>query len=115
MVLPLVGGTFLAAASSSLLYDYSRVLGCSGAVHSIFSGPYQHNKLALVLGLILGGSGISINSDFLESSLSRTFFDPLIVSHVDRWEVVALLGLSGLLVGAGSKIGSGCTSGMLLI
>ncbi|EGG12865.1 uncharacterized protein MELLADRAFT_76394 [Melampsora larici-populina 98AG31] len=112
--LPLIGGAFLAAASSSLLYDYGRVLGCSGAIHSLLSGTYQSNKLALVLGLTFGGSGIRIGLPFLEKSLSRSFFDTSVLLHANHWQVLSILGLSGLLVGAGSKIGSGCTSGHML-
>lgn len=112
--LPLIGGAFLAAASSSLLYDYGRVLGCSGAMHSIIRGSYQSNKLALVLGLTLGGSAIRIGSPFLEISLSRSFFDTSVLLHSNHWQALSVLALSGLLVGAGSKLGSGCTSGHML-
>ncbi|KAH9818965.1 hypothetical protein DFH28DRAFT_957174 [Melampsora americana] len=112
--LPLLGGAFLAAASSSLLYDYGRVFGCSGAIHSIITGSYQSNKLALVLGLTFGGSAIRIGLPFLETSLSRTFFDSSLLSHANHWQALSVLAVSGALVSAGSKIGSGCTSGHML-
>ncbi|KAH9807458.1 hypothetical protein DFH28DRAFT_1006241 [Melampsora americana] len=112
--LPLLGGAFLAAASSSLLYDYGRVFGCSGAIHSIITGSYQSNKLALVLGLTFGGSAIRIGLPFLETSLSRTFFDSSLLSHANHWQALSVLAVSGALVGAGSKIGSGCVSGHML-
>ncbi|KAG0149300.1 hypothetical protein CROQUDRAFT_40160 [Cronartium quercuum f. sp. fusiforme G11] len=112
--LPLFGGLFLAAASSSLLHQYGRVLGCSGALHTVFSGSYEPTQAALALGLTAGGTAIRIASPFLERSLTRTFFDTSLVLNVNSWNAVLFLGLSGWLVGAGSKLASGCTSGHML-
>lgn len=83
----------------------------SGALHSLFSRAHEPTKAAIALGLTLGGSVIRLSLPFLERSLSRSFFDSALVLHVNRWDALALLGVSGLLVGAGTKLASGCTSG----
>lgn len=95
----LVGGMIIGLAISALLFLNGRVAGVSGIV----SGALGRNKgdrawrVAFVLGLISGGF-------FLRALRPEVFTDEL---SRGPW----VLGLAGLLVGYGTALGSGCTSG----
>lgn len=96
---PLLGGALIGLAASALLFFSGRVLGVSG----IFSGivaPKSGDiawRVAFVGGLIFGGL-----------ILLKTGF-PAFPAAIERsaWWLVA----SGLLVGFGTRLANGCTSG----
>lgn len=96
---PLLGGAMIGLAASVLLFFSGRVLGISG----IFSGlvaPKSGDigwRLAFLAGLIFGGL-----------VLLKTSF-PAFPASIDRpagWLIA-----SGLLVGFGTRLANGCTSG----
>jgi len=95
----LAGGALIGLASAILLLSLNRVAGISGIACGVLQPPAQTERwrwmfiAGLVLGTVLfrlaGGNtaGVSISSNLL------------------------LLLASGLLVGFGTRMGSGCTSG----
>ena len=99
VLMPLTGGILIGIAASMMLLFSGRIAGVSG----IFGGMlFQQGKerawrLSFITGLIAGGILLyTINTDFFENSSGR---DLLAVN------------IAGLLVGIGTRIGGGCTSG----
>lgn len=94
-----LGGALIGLAASVMLILDGRVAGVSGIVGGLFT-PRAGDigwRIAFIAGLGLAG--------LLGSQLSPT---PLIGTiHDPPWEVV----LAGLLVGFGTRLGNGCTSG----
>lgn len=97
----LIGGMFIGLSASVLLMVNGRITGVSG----IFFGAIKPSfvpgdwlwRVKFVIGLILGG--------FIGLVLME---DPF-VNHSDRSFLSVVI--AGLLVGFGTKLGSGCTSG----
>lgn len=98
-IFPLIGGSIIGIAVSLMLYLNGRVTGVSGIISGALSRPKGDSawRLNFILGLILGGMALKL---IYPQSLS---------SQLDReipWVITA-----GLLVGFGTVMGSGCTSG----
>ena len=98
-VAPLVGGALIGLASAALMAFNGRIAGISG----IFGGVVLPSagelswRLAFVGGLIAGGLAMFLATpDAFAITIERSY-----------WAV----GLAGLLVGFGTRMGSGCTSG----
>jgi uncharacterized membrane protein YedE/YeeE len=96
--LSLLGGALIGLAASVLLLGSGRIAGISGIAGNLVLGSARDRlwRGAFVLGLITTGLVLAR----IEPSLFGTAPRPLLV-------VVA----AGLLVGFGTRIGSGCTSG----
>lgn len=95
----LAGGLLIGLAASLLILLQGRIAGISGIVGGIFRRGQQRDigwRAAFVLGLVL-------------APVLFALFAPLPASHIDS-DADSLL-LAGLLVGIGTRIGSGCTSG----
>jgi len=93
-----IGGILIALSCLLLYYSNGRLAGISTiASKLVFSNPKQNIwRLCFVIGLIAG----SLTAyQFISAPQARTGFPPL------------LLGLSGLLVGIGTSLANGCTSG----
>jgi uncharacterized protein len=94
----LLGGALIGAAASVLIFGAGRILGAAG----IFAGALETRgaddawRLWLVAGLLLA-PGVA--------HLAWGAAAPAVTSPA------ATLAVSGLLVGFGSRLGSGCTSG----
>lgn len=99
-LLATIGGVLIAIASSIILLGLGRIAGISGIFSSfIFNSKAFENrwKLFFVLGLLVGGFVIKyLNPSLFDYSIN--FSMPLII-------------VAGLLVGFGTRLGSGCTSG----
>ena len=99
LLTPLAGGALIGLAASLFLLTHGRVAGISG----LFAGllpptmPARADRLALVLGLALAGA--------LLSALAPAALSPSAPASLP------LVVVAGLLVGFGSRLGSGCTSG----
>ena len=98
-VLALIGGVIIGMASSLLLLLKGRIFGITGIIYGIFNGEKDEKlwRLALILGLITGG-----------------LFSKMAFPQLFEYEVsgpISLYIFAGLLVGFGTKLGSGCTSG----
>jgi len=98
-LLALWGGVLIGVAVSLMLLWNGRVTGISGIIYGALTPVKKDTgwRWAFVIGLFTGGITLKLlRPEFFES----TFSTPL-------WSVV----LAGLLVGFGTILGSGCTSG----
>lgn len=96
-VAPLLGGLILGVAAMWLLLSLGRVAGISGIVWGAMAEPDRHWRILFVVGLLIGGLITHVVLGIPVPDQSNT---PL-----------PLVALSGLLVGLGTRIGGGCTSG----
>jgi uncharacterized membrane protein YedE/YeeE len=96
---PLSGGVLVGLAAAALLLLNGRIAGISGIVGGLVH-PRPGDigwRLAFVAGLVAGGAALAVRyPEVLGAPLARP---------------TALFVLAGLLVGAGSRLGNGCTSG----
>jgi len=99
ILMPLTGGILIGIAASMMLLFNGKVAGVSG----IFGGMlFQQGKerawqLSFIAGLIAGGIPLYImNAEFFENSSGRGLLTAT---------------FAGLLVGIGTRVGGGCTSG----
>lgn len=93
------GGTLIGFAALSMLYFNGRIMGVSGILGGILNPKTLKEawRYFFLSGILLGGLFISKAIPFsLENTLSRNPFELL---------------LAGALVGWGTRLGSGCTSG----
>ena len=99
VLMPLTGGILIGISASMMLLFSGRIAGVSG----IFGGMlFQQGKerawrLSFITGLIGGGILLyAINAEFFENSSGRGLL---------------AVNIAGFLVGIGTSIGGGCTSG----
>jgi uncharacterized protein len=96
----LIGGLLIGLASAIMLLGLGRIAGVSGlAARSIGltrSGAPRITALAFIIGLPLGAFLVSLLMESLEARFPSSN---------------AMLIIGGLLVGFGTRLGSGCTSG----
>lgn len=96
----LAGGILIGISASLLMYLNGRIAGISGIVNGIFKTSSLNEKvwrLTFIVGLI---SGAFVYAYFFPSSVEPR-------EHV----TTALLVAGGLIVGFGTAMGGGCTSG----
>ncbi len=94
----LAGGALIGTAGALLLVTHGRIAGISGVVGSLLppAAPDRAWRLAFLGGLLAAGLvGSLISPDLLGASVRSL---PLVI-------------VAGLLVGFGTRLGSGCTSG----
>jgi uncharacterized membrane protein YedE/YeeE len=95
----LIGGALIGIAASLLLLLNGRIAGVSGILGGIFgstSGAERFWRAAFIIGLICGAAIYSFAAGGLNIVLQPSN--------------VTLI-VAGLLVGIGTRLGSGCTSG----
>jgi uncharacterized membrane protein YedE/YeeE len=97
--LALGGGVLIGIAATLLLWLNGRIAGISGIVYGLFTAPASDRawRLAFLAGL-MGVGGLAMR-------LSPAYAEPR-----DGFPTVLLI-VAGLLVGFGTRLGSGCTSG----
>lgn len=99
---PLLGGAAIGLASALLLIFSGRIAGISGIVNGLLRPEPGETawRAAFVAGLALAGAGVALvlPAAFPDGGLTQVAGLPT-------------LAVAGLLVGFGSKLGSGCTSG----
>tara|TARA_B100001123_G_scaffold309107_1_gene345472 strand:- start:44 stop:481 length:438 start_codon:yes stop_codon:yes gene_type:complete len=95
----LIGGILIGSSAGMLMLTLGRIAGISGILGGVLSGisAERHWRIAFVLGLILAAG--------LWSHLSHGW-EPISITGD-----VSLIIIGGLLVGFGTGVGSGCTSG----
>lgn len=94
-----IGGTMIGVASAILLIANGRIAGVSGILGRTLwptQGDSRSWRIAFVLGLPLGAWVVSYPSGGLTTYIAAS---------------PGVLVLAGLLVGFGTQLGSGCTSG----
>jgi uncharacterized membrane protein YedE/YeeE len=97
-----VGGLVLGVATVGKLALTGRILGVSGAVRGLARGDWSGWRVAFVAGLALGGAvaaGVAPGSPAFSPPPPPESY------------TLARAAAGGLLVGLGSALGSGCTSG----
>lgn len=93
----LLGGLLIGASASVLLVFNGRVAGISGIFGRLISGARAFENAAFVLGLLAGPALYMLAfGGWPQISIGASW--PLLV-------------VAGVLVGFGSRLGSGCTSG----
>ena len=94
----LIGGSVIGIAVSLLLLLNGKVLGVSGILGGLFNLPFSKNywRLFFVIGLLI-------------SPFIYKVFYPIPSVEITSNNLMIVIG--GLLVGFGSRLGSGCTSG----
>ena len=99
IVMATVGGALIGLAASLLLLTNGRVAGISGIVGGLLQprDPGTSWRTVFVLGLLSGGA-------ILMALAPQTIAEPASRS-------VAAVAVAGLLVGVGTRMGNGCTSG----
>src|SRR5687768_8026455 len=93
----LFGGVVIGLATVMLLALTGRICGISGIAGGVFRAPDRGWRIAFVLGLVGGGA-----------------LAPLIASApfgAGPPSSLPVLVVAGLLVGVGTQLGGGCTSG----
>jgi len=95
----LVGGILIGLSATGMLALLGRVAGISGICGGLLAGDRSGGpwRAAFVMGLLVGGATLAA---FLPENFAMTL--P---------RSTGSLVLAGLLVGFGSRLGSGCTSG----
>ncbi len=93
-----IGGGLIGIAVSILLLFNGKVLGVSGILGELFNHKLSKNywRLFFVIGLLI-------------SSLIYNIFKPIPLTEMTSNNLVIVM--AGLLVGFGSRLGSGCASG----
>ncbi len=98
----LIGGALIGLSAALLLWTKGRIAGISGIAGGVFFPESKREipwRLVFLVGLVLGGLiyqwlGLGVGTAHIEAVVSK----PLLIA-------------GGLLVGIGTQIGSGCTSG----
>ena len=94
----IIGGSLIGIAVSLLLLFNGKVLGVSGILGELFNHQFNRNywRLFFLIGLLI-------------SPLIYNIFKPIPLTEMASNNLLVVVG--GLLVGFGSRLGSGCTSG----
>ena len=93
----LAGGVLIGLVSALFLFGMGRILGLSGFVHGLIARDSQLGwRASFLIGLLLAGVIAAFITDV-----------PYRIVTMPWFQVLA----AGLLVGYGTKMGSGCTSG----
>ena len=96
-LMPLTGGVLLGLSAMWLLLSLGRIAGVSGIAWGSFSGPERGWRRLFLVGLLGGGL---LTHNVIGQPVPAESMAPL-------W----LIAVSGLLVGLGTRMGGGCTSG----
>lgn len=95
-----IGGLLIGLAAAVMLLGNGRIAGVSGllarATGLAESGPPRGLAFTFIVGLMLGGLAFALATGPITASFPSS---------------LPLLAVAGLLVGFGTRLGSGCTSG----
>ncbi|MEX1099478.1 MAG: YeeE/YedE thiosulfate transporter family protein [Bacteriovoracaceae bacterium] len=96
----LLGGILIGLSASAMLGGLGRITGISGIFMGLFSKPNSEEtwRFGFMGGLLFGGAAfLAIKPELLQYDLSSFSY----------WHAI----VAGLLVGFGTRLGGGCTSG----
>ena len=94
-----IGGALIGLASGGMMLFNGRIAGVSGIFHRAVEGSREAWRWAFLFGLIANGIAM------------RVFFPPDDTASNPNITAYLTAIVAGLLVGFGTRIGSGCTSG----
>lgn len=100
----LAGGALIGLAASIWLLALGEIAGISGIVAGCLPGAAEPDKRSLRAAFLLG----MIGTGFIMKVMSPSVFGPNPGAHGRDLTVMAV---AGLLVGIGTRVGGGCTSG----
>ncbi len=98
-LLGLIGGGIIGTAAAILLLFNGRIMGASGIIGGLVDGSGRHDwteRAALIAGLLIVPAVMVAFGNGWETHLT------------DNWMIIAF---AGLLVGIGTRLANGCTSG----
>lgn len=97
--LPLIGGVLIGLSSTLMLVGVGKIAGISGILGNSLTKPSAMFgwRYAFLAGLIVGGAALLVSS-------------PELFSYDFNFSSLRTVA-AGLLVGVGTRLGSGCTSG----
>ncbi|OUR95633.1 hypothetical protein A9Q84_14105 [Halobacteriovorax marinus] len=99
MGLPFLGGIIIALATTIMLFFNGRITGISGILGNSLSKPTSEKRwqYSFLIGLIIGGAILlQLSPQLFQFEINFSYQEAII---------------AGLLVGFGTRLGSGCTSG----
>lgn len=99
---PLIGGALIGVAAAILFISQGRVAGISGILGGVLGGESLGWRAPFLVGLIASGFIGLMSPDILGVE------DPF--ANTAKRNYIALA-LAGFLVGVGTRLGNGCTSG----
>ncbi len=99
----LLGGLFIGIAAAMLILLNGKIAGISGILGGLFSAKKENNALRILFIVGLIASPMFYQLWFYQ------FFQPLPVVEIKANTFTLII--SGLLVGFGTQLGNGCTSG----
>jgi uncharacterized membrane protein YedE/YeeE len=91
-----IGGALIGLAATLLMLLTGRIAGISGILGDLLESSDRAWRLAFAAGLIAAPLVLALSG--------RTLADPAMPGSV-------IIAIAGLLVGIGTRLGSGCTSG----
>ena len=96
---PTVGGIIIGLAASLLLISHGKIMGVSGIIGGLLTlyTPQTSWRLSFLVGLLSGGF-------ILTQFMPHTIVSPTNTSPI-------MIAIAGLLVGYGTRLSNGCTSG----
>ena len=96
---PTIGGIMIGLAASLILISHGRIMGVSGIIGGLLTPDNAQTswRLSFLGGLLSGG-------------LMLTLFMPHTIVSPENTSPT-MIAIAGLLVGYGTRLGNGCTSG----
>ena len=98
LIQPLAGGALIGLSAGLLRLGTGHIAGISGILRLGVRGPGRDWQLAFLAGLLLAGAG------------AAALAGPRLAAGLEHASLSALIA-GGLVVGLGTGIGNGCTSG----
>ena len=98
-VMSAIGGVLIGLAAAGLYHFTGKILGVSNITSELMNRNHRHKtwRLIFIAGILSGG-------------LLLLLFNPPAITHESPRTLMTLI-VAGLLVGYGSSLGRGCTSG----
>ena len=96
-VMPLIGGALIGLSAAMMMHFHGRIAGISGILGGLLTGDRALWRLLFAVGLVVGGGvWLAVQPGQFSMEIQRS---------------PGALAVAGLLVGVGTRMGNGCTSG----
>ena len=100
--MPIIGGAMIGLSATILLMFNGKVAGISGIFSGTLFGEALHWRVPFIIGLLLSGGIMLLGGEMIQLT---TPFENTVPRNI--W----VTSFAGLLVGFGTRLGNGCTSG----